>query len=89
MADLRAWHRWLAVEGDGRPVARAITGWSNFLFLFIVCSGFYLWFPRKWRWAQVCSVVILNPAARGKGPGLQVAQGRSKEGRRCGDWTAL
>jgi uncharacterized iron-regulated membrane protein len=47
-------------------VARAITGWSNFLFLFIVCSGFYLWFPRKWRWAQVRSVVIFNPAARGK-----------------------
>jgi uncharacterized iron-regulated membrane protein len=66
MADLRAWHRWLAVEGDGRPVARAITGWSNFLFLFIVCSGFYLWFPRKWTWAQVRSVVVFNPAARGK-----------------------
>jgi uncharacterized iron-regulated membrane protein len=66
MADLRAWHRWLAVEGDGRPFARAITGWSNFLFLFIVCSGVYLWFPRKWTWAQVRSVVIFNPSARGK-----------------------
>jgi uncharacterized iron-regulated membrane protein len=66
MADLRAWHRWLAVEGEGRPIARAITGWSNFLFLFIVVSGFYLWFPRKWTWAQVRSVVLFNPGARGK-----------------------
>jgi len=66
MADLRAWHRWLAVEGEGRPIARAITGWSNFLFLFIVVSGIYLWFPRKWTWAQVRSVVLFNPAARGK-----------------------
>jgi uncharacterized iron-regulated membrane protein len=66
MADLRAWHRWLAVEGDGRPLARAITGWSTFIFLFIVCSGFYLWFPRKWTWAQIRSVVIFNPGARGK-----------------------
>lgn len=66
MADLRAWHRWLAVEGEGRPVARAITGWSNFLFLFIVVSGLYLWFPRIWRWRQVRSVVLFNPAARGK-----------------------
>jgi uncharacterized iron-regulated membrane protein len=66
MADLRAWHRWLAVEGDGRPLARAFTGWSNFLFLFIVCSGFYLWFPRKWTWAQIRSVVLFNPGARGK-----------------------
>jgi uncharacterized iron-regulated membrane protein len=66
MSDLRAWHRWLAVEGEGRPVARAITGWSNFLFLFIVVSGIYLWLPRKWTLAQVRSVVLFNPAARGK-----------------------
>jgi uncharacterized iron-regulated membrane protein len=66
MADLRAWHRWLAVDGDGRPLARAITGWSNFVFLFIVMSGIYLWFPRKWTWPQVRSVVFFNPVARGK-----------------------
>ncbi len=66
MADLRAWHRWLAVEGEGRPIARAITGWSNFIFLFIVVSGIYLWFPRKWTWAQVRNVVLFNPDARGK-----------------------
>jgi uncharacterized iron-regulated membrane protein len=66
MSDLRAWHRWLAVEGEGRPIARAITGWSNLLFLFIVASGIYLWFPRNWSWAQVRSAVLFNPAARGK-----------------------
>jgi uncharacterized iron-regulated membrane protein len=66
MADLRAWHRWLAVDGEGRPLARAITGWSNLLFLFIVMSGIYLWFPRKWTWPQVRSVVLFNASARGK-----------------------
>jgi len=66
MSDLRAWHRWLAVDGEARPIARAITGWSNFLFLFIVLSGIYLWFPRKWTWSQIRSVVLFNPAARGK-----------------------
>jgi len=66
MSATRAWHRWLAVEGDGRPVARFITGWSNFIFLFIVVSGFYLWFPRKWTWAQVRSVVLFNTKATGK-----------------------
>jgi uncharacterized iron-regulated membrane protein len=66
MGELRAWHRWLAVDGDGRPVTRAITGWSNFLFLFIVMSGVYLWFPRKWTWQQVRSVVLFKPGARGK-----------------------
>jgi uncharacterized iron-regulated membrane protein len=60
MSETRAWHRWLAVEGDGRPVARFITGWSNFLFLFIVVSGFYLWFPRKWTWNHVRSVLLFS-----------------------------
>ena len=66
MADLRAWHRWFAVEGEGRPLARAITGWSNFLFLFLVVSGAYLWLPRRWTWPQVRNVLLFNPRARGK-----------------------
>ena len=66
MSETRAWHRWLSVEGEGRPIARAITGWSNVIFLFIVVSGFYLWFPRKWTWAQVRSVVLFNGKASGK-----------------------
>ena len=66
MSGTRAWHRWLAVDGEGRSVARAITGWSNLIFLFIVVSGFYLWFPRKWTWVQVRSVVFFNRKAAGK-----------------------
>jgi uncharacterized iron-regulated membrane protein len=66
MSDLRAWHRWLAADGESRPIARAITGWSNFVFLFIVVSGIYLWFPRKWTWPQVRPVVLFNGNARGK-----------------------
>ena len=57
MSEVRAWHRWIAVEGEGRPVARAITGWSNAIFLFIAVSGIYLWFPRKWTWQRVRPVV--------------------------------
>jgi len=66
MSQMRAWHRWLAVEGDGRPVARAITGWSNFLFLFIVVSGFYLWFPRIWTWPQIRSVLLFHRTGTSK-----------------------
>jgi uncharacterized iron-regulated membrane protein len=66
MTELRAWHRWLAVDGEGRPVARAITGWANFIFLFIVVSGAYLWLPRRWTWPQVRNVLLFNPRARGK-----------------------
>jgi uncharacterized iron-regulated membrane protein len=66
MSETRAWHRWLAVDGEGRPVARFITGWSNFLFLFIVVSGFYLWFPRAWTWAQFRSVLLFHRTGTSK-----------------------
>ena len=66
MSDIRAWHRWLSVEGDGRPVARLLTGWSNFVFLFIVTSGFYLWFPRKWTWQHIRSIAFFNGKLRGR-----------------------
>ena len=42
------WHRWLGASGESRAAGRAVTGASNFIFLFIVMSGFYLWWPRKW-----------------------------------------
>jgi uncharacterized iron-regulated membrane protein len=66
MSEIRSWHRWLSVEGDGRPVARFLTGWSNFVFLFIVVSGFYLWFPRRWTWHQIRSIAFFNGKLRGK-----------------------
>jgi uncharacterized iron-regulated membrane protein len=66
MSELRAWHRWLAVDGDGRPVARAITGWSNVIFLFIVLSGMYLWLPRRWTWQHLRSVTLFSGRLRGK-----------------------
>lgn len=42
------WHRWLGAGGEGRAAWRAVTGASNLVFLFIVMSGLYLWWPRKW-----------------------------------------
>jgi len=40
------WHRWLGARGENRAVARAITGACNLGFLFLVVSGFYMWWPR-------------------------------------------
>jgi uncharacterized iron-regulated membrane protein len=59
-------HRWLALGGSSRPTGKAITGWSNLLFLFIVCSGIYLWFPRKWGWVRVRPVTLFERGLRGK-----------------------
>ncbi len=53
------WHRWLGAKGQGtsRDVGRAVTGACNLAFLFIVVSGFYLWFPRRKTWGQFKNVL--------------------------------
>jgi uncharacterized iron-regulated membrane protein len=51
------WHRWLGAKGDNRSVARAVTGACNLGFLFLVMSGFYLWWPRSWNLKSVRNVV--------------------------------
>jgi len=66
MSDVRGWHRWLSVDGEGRSTARAVTGWSNLLFLWIVGSGLYLWFPRRWAWSRVKPVVFFTGKLQGK-----------------------
>src|SRR5688500_6251192 len=50
------WHRWLGMAGDNRAIGKAITGACNLGFLFLVMSGFYLWWPRNWNWRSVRSV---------------------------------
>jgi uncharacterized iron-regulated membrane protein len=62
------WHRWLGASGEQRAVGRAITGACNLAFLFLVLSGAYLWFPRRWSGAAFRQVLWfrrgLPPKAR-------------------------
>jgi uncharacterized iron-regulated membrane protein len=60
------WHRRLGITGKGRATARMITGACNLAFLFLVVSGFYLWFPRYWSWRQVRAVAWFRGGLRGK-----------------------
>jgi uncharacterized iron-regulated membrane protein len=64
MRTLRDWHRWLAAEGDNRPLRRAITGWATVVFAFIVVTGAYLWIPRSR--AQLRAVLFFRAGLRGK-----------------------
>ncbi|MEM7503941.1 MAG: PepSY-associated TM helix domain-containing protein [Pseudomonadota bacterium] len=57
-------HRWFALTGDSRGIGRAITGYSNLLFFFLLLSGTYLWLPRIWTWAAVKTKVFFNARAR-------------------------
>ena len=60
------WHRWLGTEGAGRTAGKAITGVCNLAFLFIVTSGFYLWWPRSLTWVQVKNVLWFRRGLPGK-----------------------
>lgn len=60
------WHRWLGAAPEGRANARRITGASNLLFLFLVISGLYLWFPRKWQWPNFRAVLWFRGGLRSK-----------------------
>ena len=66
MSELRVWHRYMALDGDSRPLGKAISGWSNLLFLFIVLSGMYLWIPRVVNWRAVRAVVVFRRGLPGK-----------------------
>jgi uncharacterized iron-regulated membrane protein len=66
MSDLRLWHRYMALDGDSRPLGKAISGWSNVIFLFIVLSGMYLWIPRVVNLRTVRAVALFRTGLPGK-----------------------
>lgn len=59
-------HRWLALTGDWRSLGKSLTGASNLVFLFLVVSGLYLWFPRQWRWPAFRPVLWFRRGLKGK-----------------------
>ena len=59
-------HRWLGTPEESRALGRAVTGACNLAFLFLVVSGPYLWWPRKWTKSAGRAIVIPNVRRRGK-----------------------
>ena len=64
--DIIDWHRWLAMEGEGRATGRAITGACNLAFFWLAITGVYLWWPRSWHWRGLKPSLLFNPCLRGK-----------------------
>lgn len=58
-------HRWLGTSDENRAIGRGVTGACNLAFLFLVTSGFYLWWPRQG--AKNAGRAILFPKARSRG----------------------
>jgi uncharacterized iron-regulated membrane protein len=60
------WHRYLGAGGESRASGRAITGACNLAFLFIVASGFYLWWPKSWTLRSLRSVTWFRRGLKAK-----------------------
>jgi uncharacterized iron-regulated membrane protein len=60
------WHRWLGAGGESRAVGKAVTGACNLAFLFIVVSGFYLWWPRTLTWPQFKNILWFKRGLQAK-----------------------
>lgn len=66
LEQVEVWHRWLGLQDEMRPVGHNIKGACNAAFLFLVISGFYLWWPKKWMWPGIKNIVLFNAKAQGK-----------------------
>ncbi|HKP96887.1 MAG TPA: PepSY-associated TM helix domain-containing protein [Fibrobacteria bacterium] len=56
------WHRWLTSRKMGKPVVDVV----NLIFLFMLLSGLYLWYPRRWTRRALKAVLVPNPKLTGK-----------------------
>lgn len=51
---LRRWHRWVGAQGgELRARMKVLNGVANLVFLALVLSGLYLWWPRHWSLARL------------------------------------
>jgi uncharacterized iron-regulated membrane protein len=60
------WHRYLNVEGDRRPTARAITGACNAAFLVLAVTGIFIWWPKQWSVRHLAPITLFRRGLRGK-----------------------
>jgi uncharacterized iron-regulated membrane protein len=56
------WHRWIASKKIWKPVVDAV----SLAFAFMILSGLYLWWPRRWTRAALRAVSVPNLKLAGK-----------------------
>ena len=61
-----SWHRWLGQEGAARDTGKAVIGAGNLMFLFLITSGIYLWFPKKWSAKGIRAVTLFQKRLKGR-----------------------
>lgn len=66
LVKIRSWHRWIGQDGEYRDWGKRIAGACNLTFLFLVVSGSYLWWPRKWTRQKLKAVALFRDGLAGK-----------------------
>jgi uncharacterized iron-regulated membrane protein len=61
-----AWHRWLGVRGEGRAMAKAVTGACNLAFLLLIVTGPFLWLPKQWTRQHLTPITWFRRGISGK-----------------------
>lgn len=59
-------HSNLALSGSLRPIGAKVVTLSNFAFLFLIISGFFLWWPRNWSASAVRNALWFRRGLRSK-----------------------
>ncbi len=60
------WHRWLGREGASQATGKAIIGIGNLMFLFLLVSGIFLWFPKRWTRSGVKAITLIRKQLKGR-----------------------
>lgn len=57
---LRAFHRWLTLDGKFSETGRWVNGIANVVFIFLVISGLYLWLPKLLKYRAFKQKLVLG-----------------------------
>jgi uncharacterized iron-regulated membrane protein len=59
-------HRTLGLAGERRAAGRAVTGACTLIFLVLVSTGPFLWWPKEWNWTNLRKVVLFRTGPWGR-----------------------
>ena len=59
-------HRWLAFSGKQQAIGKEITAYSNLLFVFLIISGLYLWFSRRFNRSSFKALLLFKKRYKSK-----------------------
>lgn len=63
---LLSWHRWLGREGASQETGKAVIGIGNLLFLFLLISGIFLWFPKSGTISRIKRITLFQRGLKGR-----------------------